>query len=87
MSGFACSSTKAGRIAGFTQQYRVHRLVYFESFPCVRSAVAREKYDPAKIDHTTEYRLKAPGPEEPARIKFRPSQMQKFGGSKDNQRE
>ena len=121
---------KTGRFAGFTQRYRVHRLVYFESSRYVRSAVAREKeikhwtrqrrvqliesinrvwedlaaswfsdellanpnspavinYDPAKTDHTTEYKLEAPAPEEPVRIKFRPSQMRKFGDSKDNQR-
>ena len=34
---------KTGRFAGFTKQYRVHRLVYFESFQYVRSAIAREK--------------------------------------------
>lgn len=27
----------------FTKQYRVHRLVYFESFRYVRTAIAREK--------------------------------------------
>src|ERR1700745_4365976 len=30
---------KTGRFAGFTKQYRVHRLVYFESFRYVRSAI------------------------------------------------
>lgn len=34
---------KTERFAGFTKQYRVHRLVYFESFQYVRSAIAREK--------------------------------------------
>ena len=33
---------KTGRSDGFTKQYRVHRLVYFESFQYVRSAIARE---------------------------------------------
>jgi len=28
---------------GFTSQYRVHRLVYFESFKYVANAIAREK--------------------------------------------
>jgi putative endonuclease len=34
---------KEGRIPGFTQKYRMHRLVYYESFQYVRSAIAREK--------------------------------------------
>ena len=28
---------------GFTKKYRIHRLVYFESFRDVRAAIAREK--------------------------------------------
>jgi len=43
---------KTGRFAGFTKQYRVHRLVYFESFRYVRSAIAREK----EIKHWTRQR-------------------------------
>jgi putative endonuclease len=34
---------KEARIPGFTARYRFHRLVYFESFQYVRSAIAREK--------------------------------------------
>ena len=34
---------KSGRIDGFTKRYRVYRLVYFESWRYVRSAIAREK--------------------------------------------
>src|SRR2546430_5422699 len=34
---------KTGRYKGFTQRYRVHRLVYFESYRYVNSAIAREK--------------------------------------------
>ena len=34
---------KTGRHKGFTQRYRVHRLVYFESYRYVNSAIAREK--------------------------------------------
>ena len=34
---------KTGRIPGFTEKYKVHRLVYFESWKYVRSAIAREK--------------------------------------------
>ncbi|MGD1209992.1 MAG: GIY-YIG nuclease family protein [Candidatus Acidiferrales bacterium] len=34
---------KEGRIPGFTEKYRIHRLAYFESFRYVRSAIAREK--------------------------------------------
>ena len=34
---------KTGCFDGFTKQYRVHRLVYFESFQYVRTAIAREK--------------------------------------------
>jgi putative endonuclease len=34
---------KEARIPGFTATYRIHRLVYFESFQYVRAAIAREK--------------------------------------------
>jgi putative endonuclease len=34
---------KSDQIEGFTKRFRVHRLVYFESFNYVRSAIAREK--------------------------------------------
>ena len=34
---------KAGESEGFTKRYRVHRLVFFESFRDVRAAIAREK--------------------------------------------
>ena len=34
---------KQGLIAGFTQKYRVTRLVYFEQFGDIRDAIAREK--------------------------------------------
>jgi putative endonuclease len=34
---------REGLFAGFTCRYRVHRLVYFERTPDVRSAIAREK--------------------------------------------
>ncbi|MGC2329911.1 MAG: GIY-YIG nuclease family protein [Candidatus Acidiferrales bacterium] len=34
---------KEGRVAEFTDKYRIHRLVHFESFQYVRSAIAREK--------------------------------------------
>ena len=43
---------KSGRFAGFKQRYRVHRLVYFESFQYVRTAIAREK----EIKHWTRQR-------------------------------
>jgi putative endonuclease len=43
---------KTGCFAGFTQHYRVHRLVYFESFRYVRTAIAREK----EIKHWTRLR-------------------------------
>lgn len=43
---------KTARFAGFTKQYRVHRLVYFESFRYVRSAIVREK----EIKHWTRQR-------------------------------
>jgi putative endonuclease len=43
---------KTGQMAGFTKQYRVHRLVYFESFQYVNSAIAREK----EIKHWTRQR-------------------------------
>ena len=34
---------KRGLVAGFTKNYEVHRLVYFEAFGDVRNAIAREK--------------------------------------------
>jgi putative endonuclease len=34
---------KQGLTAGFTRQYRVTRLVYFEEFTDIRDAIAREK--------------------------------------------
>jgi len=34
---------KTGAVDGFTKQYNVQRLVYFESYPDVRDALQREK--------------------------------------------
>ncbi len=34
---------KQGLVGGFTYRYRIHRLVYFEVFPYVLNAIAREK--------------------------------------------
>ena len=34
---------KAGEIEGFTRQYKCNRLVYYERFEDVRTAIAREK--------------------------------------------
>jgi putative endonuclease len=34
---------KLGQVAGFSQQYKTHKLVYFEPFGDVRNAIAREK--------------------------------------------
>ena len=34
---------KSGVIAGFTSQYRVHSLVWFEQHECMESAIGREK--------------------------------------------
>jgi putative endonuclease len=34
---------RGGLVPGFTTRYRIHRLVYFESFSDVRAAIAREK--------------------------------------------
>jgi putative endonuclease len=34
---------RQGLVPGFTSRYRIHRLVYFESFRDVRDAIAREK--------------------------------------------
>lgn len=34
---------KEGLVPGFTKQYSVHRLVYFESYDEVRNAIHREK--------------------------------------------
>ena len=43
---------KTGRIPSFTKKYKVHGLVYFESWQFVRSAIAREK----EIKHWTRQR-------------------------------
>ena len=34
---------KQGLIEGFTKKYRIHRLIYFETFADVRAATSREK--------------------------------------------
>jgi len=34
---------RQGLVPRFTSRYRIHRLVYFESFRDVRTAIAREK--------------------------------------------
>lgn len=34
---------KSGLIPGFTKKYNLHKLVYFEQTPDVKSAIAREK--------------------------------------------
>ena len=34
---------KTGVMPGFTQQYHVHKLVYYEEFPDIYSAIVREK--------------------------------------------
>jgi putative endonuclease len=38
-----CAEHKAGRGSEFAAEYKVNRLVYFESYQYVRSALAREK--------------------------------------------
>jgi putative endonuclease len=34
---------RAGAVPGFSRRYEIHRLLYFESTPDVRSAITREK--------------------------------------------
>ncbi len=34
---------KRGLIEGFTKKYGLKTLVYFETFPCIQDAIAREK--------------------------------------------
>jgi putative endonuclease len=34
---------RQGLVPGFTSRYRIHRLVYFETFRDARAAIAREK--------------------------------------------
>ncbi len=34
---------KSGEIPGFTKRYRCHMLLYYEEYPDVRDAIAREK--------------------------------------------
>ena len=40
---FRISQHREGLVPGFTSRYRIHRLVYFETFRDVRTAIAREK--------------------------------------------
>ena len=37
------SEHKSGALEGFTKRYKVHKLVYFETFDNVKYAIAREK--------------------------------------------
>ncbi len=37
------SKHREGLVPGFTARYRIHRLVYFETFRDVRAAISREK--------------------------------------------
>ena len=37
------SEHRSGLVPGFTQRYRIHRLVYYESFGDIRAAIEREK--------------------------------------------
>lgn len=37
------SEHRQGKVGGFTRQYRIHRLVYFETTSDVRVAIEREK--------------------------------------------
>jgi putative endonuclease len=34
---------REGKVSSFTAKYRIHRLVYFETFREIRAAIAREK--------------------------------------------
>jgi putative endonuclease len=34
---------REGTLSGFTRQYRIHRLVYFETYRDVKAAITREK--------------------------------------------
>jgi len=34
---------KSGAIAGFSQKYKTHKLVYYEQTPQIEAAIAREK--------------------------------------------
>jgi predicted GIY-YIG superfamily endonuclease len=43
-SGDASGEHKNDATPGFTSKYRIHRLVYFESFQYIGNAIAREKY-------------------------------------------
>ena len=45
MTGFLVTRVlqhKSGKTDGFTRRYRVHKLVYYESFQYVNNAIARE---------------------------------------------
>lgn len=38
-----CSNNRHGEIEGFTQRYKINRLVHYEKFQYVRAAIRREK--------------------------------------------
>ena len=38
-----CKEHKNGLIKGFTKRYNIHKLVYFEEFDHIETAIAREK--------------------------------------------
>jgi len=41
--GLRVAQHRAGAVPGFTQKYRIDRLVYFEQFQWIQDAIAREK--------------------------------------------
>jgi putative endonuclease len=40
---FRVGQHREGKVSSFTAKYRIHRLVYFETFRDVRAAITREK--------------------------------------------
>ncbi|WP_019947803.1 GIY-YIG nuclease family protein [Hymenobacter aerophilus] len=54
---------KAGRHPGFTKKYNLHYLVYFESYPDINAAIAREKQLKAGSRQKKEALINAENPE------------------------
>ena len=54
---------KNGINEGFTKKYRIHKLVYFETFSQIEDAIAREKQIKAKSRNNKERLINSGNPE------------------------
>jgi putative endonuclease len=90
---------KLGEIEGFTKRYKVHRLVYFESYKYVSNAIGREKeikswrrdkriklvesFNPTWEDLAISVEALNGTAGPPLRMKHDPAKRQCFGGGRD----